>query len=194
MADCENLFWDTNVFCAYFYDDVDAYGSGVIEEIGQYLREAKEGKWKIITSSCLFAELAFSKVKEKTAKTLQELVDDIYSCAYVIEANPQIMLHAGQLRDIRYSKGKSKRRVLSVPDSVMFATAIFVEDDLRKKISAFHTFDKGGARNAIPMLGYEDWCEGLEPKQRHLAERVIRLPRSKPQHPNPDLLNGDPVG
>jgi len=57
-----NLFWDSCVFNAFLYEESDSYD---IESIDQYIDEAKSGRFKIYTSSIIFAEIAGSKNKEK---------------------------------------------------------------------------------------------------------------------------------
>ena len=50
-----NLFWDSCVFNAFFYEESDSYD---IESIDQYIDEAKSGRFKIYTSSIIFSEIA----------------------------------------------------------------------------------------------------------------------------------------
>lgn len=40
----------------------------------------------------------------------------------------------------------------------------------------------------VPLLSYQDWCEGLSGQRLALAKRVIDLPRTKPIHPSPRLI------
>lgn len=61
-----NLFWDSCVFSAYLYEEDAAYDLASIE---QYLSEAKEGKFKIYTSSVVFAEIASSKIRRASRRT-----------------------------------------------------------------------------------------------------------------------------
>jgi predicted nucleic acid-binding protein len=190
MKQAPEIFWDTCVFGAHLYDDAAQYGS-VVEHIRQYLREAHEGKWRIITSSILFAELAFSKMKKEAPGSIDDLVADISSFCLVVEPNPNIMMLAGKLRDLPYMKGKSKERRLSVPDAVMLATAVYSRQyctDFR----GFHTFDRGGKRREIPIIGYEEWLDGVTGEKRRIADQVSNMIRCLPEHPTPELPNVQP--
>ena len=185
MRSAPEIFWDTCVFCAHFYDEREQYGD-TIDHIRQYLREASEGKWRIITSSVVFAEIAFSKVKKGAPGSIEDVVRDIESSCIIIEPNPNIMLLAGKLRDLPYKKNGSSVRKLSVPDAVMLATAIYGRSYF-SDFRAFHTFDAGGQKRAIPILGYEDWLDGFSAPKRNLASQVVDLPRMKPNHESPEL-------
>jgi hypothetical protein len=48
------LFWDSCVSNAFLYEESDSYD---IESIDKYIYEAKSGKFKIYTSSIIFAEI-----------------------------------------------------------------------------------------------------------------------------------------
>ncbi len=182
------LFWDTCVFCAHLYDEVDQYGE-VIDHIRQYIREARAGKWRIITSSIVFAELAFSKVKRDAPGTMEDLRRDIEAACLLIDPNPNIMMLAGKLRDIPYRKHQSRVRRLTVPDAVMLATALFVQEHYLQNLRAFHTFDAGGKKREVPLIGYEEWLDGLSDEQLTVARRAANLRRERPFHPTPDLLD-----
>lgn len=179
------IFWDTCVFGAHLYGDKAQYGA-TVDHIEQFLREAQDGKWKIVTSSVLFAEIAFSKVKKGAPGKLEDLVADLSSACLIIEPNPNIMILAGKLRDIPYRKGKSEKRVLSVPDAIMLATAIYGQEYF-SDFRGFFTFDAGGAKRSIPLIGYEDWLEGISGPKRQVADQVVRMNRLRPEHPTPEL-------
>lgn len=182
------LFWDTNVFCTYLYEQEDAYRDH-IRQIGQFIREAHAGQWRIITSGIVFSEIAFSKIKKEGLGSHEDLLEEIQALSVVMAPGPNIMILAGRLRDIPYKKGGS-RRPLSVPDAIMLATAIVAEDEYGQRLDAFHTFDAGkGKPKSVPILGYEEWCTDLSGESRDLADRVVQLPRRKPAHPTPDLLD-----
>ena len=185
MKIAPEIFWDTCVFCAHFYDEREQYGESV-DHIRQHLRESSEGKWRIVTSSVVFAEIAFSKVKRGAPGSIEDVVRDIESCSLIIESNPNIMILAGKLRDLPCRKNESKNRRLSVPDAVMLATAIYGKSYFTN-FRAFHTFDAGGQKRAIPILGYESWLDGFSAPNRKLSAQVVDLPRMKPDHPSPEL-------
>lgn len=178
-----NIFWDSCVFSAYLYDEKDIYDLSSIE---QYLAEAKAGKFKIYTSSVVFAEVASSKVKRSSPGTMADLIRDLTGAAIVIEASVNVMELSGRLKDIPYRKGDSTKRALSTGDAVMLATALHLEDAYGVKIDTFHTFDNA-KKKFIPLLSYHEWCVGLSGVNAALAKRICDMKREKPIHPSPTL-------
>lgn len=71
----------------------------------------------------------------------------------------------------------------------MLATAIQLDDAFGVKVDAFHTFDNGGQKRQLPILSYQDWCEGLTGAKAALAKRVVSLPRKPPVHSSPDIFS-----
>jgi predicted nucleic acid-binding protein len=181
-----NLFWDTCVFAAYLYNEKDTYN---LADIEQYLNEAQLGKFKLYTSSLVFAEIASSKVRRNSHGSMDDLIRDLIGASVVIDASVNIFQMAGRLKDIPYRKGTSDKRVLSTGDAVMLSTALFLQDTYGVSIDAFHTFDNA-KKKFVPLLSYEQWCEGLTGEKRKLADRVCSLSRQKPLHPTPGLALG----
>jgi hypothetical protein len=67
-----------------------------------------------------------------------------------------------------------------------------VRDVQGVKIDFFHTFDDGKRRDPVdgkmvPLISYENWCEGFTPQQLAVAKPVLDLNRRKPIHPSPTL-------
>lgn len=182
-----NLFWDSGVFTAFLCDQKDAYD---VASIAKYLEEAKAGEVKIFTSTIASAEVLPGQLVR--VGTFEEFLQDFHGAVTPIDPTPNVMRLSGSLRDLPYKKGKSANRRLGTPDAIILATAIHLQDDYGIKLDAFHTFDGGGKKDAdghgaIPMLGFETWCEGFNSGQAALAARVIALPRKRPIHPNPGL-------
>lgn len=177
------LFWDSCVFSAFLYDESQTYDLAPIE---QYLSEAKSGAHRIYTSSVVFAEVASSKIKRKSPGTMNDLIRDFTGSIIVIESSVPVMQLSGRLKDIRYKKGVSDKRVLSTGDAVMLATALHLEDAYGVKVDAFHTFDNT-KKKFVPILSFHEWCEGLTGDAAKLARRVCNLNRCKPLHPAPRL-------
>jgi predicted nucleic acid-binding protein len=178
-----NLFWDSCVFAAFLYDEKDIYDIASIE---QYLTEAKAGKYRIYTSSVVFAEVASSKIKNPNHGTMDDLVRDLTGAAIVIESSVNVMQVSGRLKDIPYRKGASTKRVLSTGDAVMLSTALHLGDAYGVAIDVFHTFDNA-KKKFVPLLSYQDWCEGLTGEPAALAKRVCDMKRAKPIHPSPTI-------
>jgi len=181
----KSLFWDSCVFAAFLYDEKAKYDLASIE---QYLAEAKAGKFKIYTSSIIFAEIASSKICSPKVGSMGELVRDLVGSVIVIDASVNIMQLSGRLKEIRYRKGKSDKRYLQTGDAIMLATVLHLEDAFGVAVDTFHTFDNA-KKKTIPLLSYEQWCEGLTGDALRLAKRVCEIDRKPPIHPTP-LLPG----
>jgi hypothetical protein len=109
-----------------------------------------------------------------------------------VDPTPNIMHMAAKLKDLPYKKGIAKPRRLSTPDAIILASCAYVRDILGVKIDLFHTFDDGKKRDPVdgkmvPLLSYEQWCEGFSPPQMAVAKPVIELNRRLPIHPSPTL-------
>jgi hypothetical protein len=98
---------------------------------------------------------------------------------------------AALLKDLPYHKGDT-RRWLGTPDAIMLASCIELRDAFGVNVTCFHTFDNGKKRGPegkmVPLLSYQDWCEGFIPAQMQIAKRVIDLKRAAPLHPTPRLV------
>ncbi|MBS0268203.1 MAG: hypothetical protein JSS54_04380 [Proteobacteria bacterium] len=128
---------------------------------------------------------------KKSLGSFGEFIEDLSGSVVLIDPSPNLMSLSGSLRDLRYSKSGGTR-TLATPDAIMLATVMHLEDDLGVTLKAFHTYDAGKAKGPegklVPLLTYEEWCEGLAGSE--LADRAIRLPRCKPIHHSPELLPG----
>src|SRR4051794_26197064 len=77
----------------------------------------------------------------------------------------------------------------------MLASAVHLVQAFSVNLDHFHTYDDGKKRGpdgrSVPLLSYQDWCEGFTADQMRLAKPVVDLDRCRPIHPNPRLpLNG----
>lgn len=190
MSDKPCLFWDSCVFAAFLRDEHDAYD---IDSIEQYLQEAKEGKFRIFSSTLSSAEVLPSQLKNPAIASFEDFLADFSGAIIPVDPNPNVMALSGLLRDLPYKKGTSTKRRLTTPDAVMLASAIHLQEAHGVRLQAFHTFDKGRKKdaegnNTIPMIGYEEWCEGFSPIQMAVANKVISLNRTQPIHPSPALI------
>jgi predicted nucleic acid-binding protein len=182
-----NLFWDSCVFCAWLYDESSFYDLAPVE---QYLREAKEGKWHIFSSTVVLAEVAGSKIQKKGVGSTKAFFGDLSGTITLIDASPNILELAGRLKDIPYRKGVSDKRPLSTGDACMLATALHLDEAFGVKLDAFHTYDDGKKKpKGVPLLSYQEWCEGLSGHKAALARRVADMVRTKPIHPEPGMFS-----
>lgn len=182
------LFWDSCVFYAFLADDRASYD---IDSIAQYIQEAKAGKHKIYASTLVLAEVTPNAIKKAGTGGFQEFIDDLQGAVVLVDPTPNIMHLAARLKDLPYKKGNGKRR-LSTQDAIMLASCVNVAEGHNVKINFFHTFDDGKKRDPVdgkmvPLISFEDWCEGFTPEQMATAQPVINLNRRKPIHPAPIL-------
>jgi predicted nucleic acid-binding protein len=183
-----HLFWDSCVFCAFLRDERTIYD---VDSIRQYLEEAKAGKHRLYTSSIALVEVLPSQIKKPGVASFQSFINDFQGAVVISDASPNVMHTAAQLRDLPYKKGNSAGRRLSTPDAIMLASCLELKEALDVPIDFFHTFDDGKKRGidgkAVPLISYEDWCEGFTSEQMVIAQRVIALIRRRPIHPTPGL-------
>jgi predicted nucleic acid-binding protein len=193
-ADPLCFFWDSCVFYAYLGDEREAYD---VASIQQYLDETKRGLVRIYTSTLVLAEVVPSAIKRPEIGSFQDFLADFQGSIVLIEANPNIMHMASVMKDLPYRKGDSRKRRLGTVDAVMLASCLYQRDTIGVPIAEFHTFDDGKAKGldgkAIPLLSYQEWCEGFDTAQRLSSRSVIELTRRRPAHPAPRLPLSPPL-
>lgn len=181
------LFWDSCVFYAYLAEQA-TYDLASIE---LYLSEVRRGKTRIYTSTIALAEVVPSAIKDKKRGTFQDFLSDYSGMIVLVEPNPNIMHMSGIFKDLPYRKGESKKRKLGTPDAIMLASCLYQRDAIGVPIREFHTFDDGKSKGiegrAIPLLSYQEWCDGFSASQRGVAQKIVELTRRRPTHPQPGL-------
>jgi predicted nucleic acid-binding protein len=185
----ENYYWDTCVFTAFLNNEQSAYCS-YINDIAQFLDDAKNGKCVIFCSTITFAEIPKKSLVNAGVGSFSEFIADFRSVIIPVDATPRIMLAASHLRGMDYAKSGGVRK-LQTPDAIHIATALGLEDTFGVKLEAFHTFDEGKAKGpngkGLPILGFEAWCDMC--RTDDMVRRVINMERCKPGHPTPRLPN-----
>jgi hypothetical protein len=189
MTPTTHLFWDSCIFYAYFQNN-PAY-AGDIASIEQYLLDAKRGSTAIYTCSVALAEVVPSAFSGGNFGGFADFLSEFQGSITLVDLNPNVMMLAGRLKDIRYKKGDAFR-VLGTGDAIMLAACIHLKEAYSTQVDAFHTFDAGKTRGldggkGMPLLGFESWCGELSGEDRVLTQRVISIPRSRPLHPCPSL-------
>ncbi|MBK5948733.1 hypothetical protein CH339_19760 [Rhodobium orientis] len=80
-------------------------------------------------------------------------------------------------------QANEKTRVLTVPDSIQFATCLWVKEALGVSDIEFHTFDDGKGKNyeekAVSLLRFEDYAGHIVDDAE--IDSVRRLVRIKPE-------------
>lgn len=184
-----NLFWDSCVFYAFLADDRASYD---VNSIAQYLQEARNGSHRIYASTLVLAEVTPNAIKKTGIGTFEDFIADLQGAVVLVAPTPNIMLMAARLKDLPYSKANSKSRRLSTADAIMLASCADVSDAQGVKIDFFHTFDDGKKRDPVhgrmvPLISYEQWCQGFTTDQMTVAKPIIDLNRRQPIHPAPML-------
>jgi len=176
------LFWDSCVLNAHLYEESHKYD---IASIRQFLDDARLHRtYEIFTSSISLAEVSIRNIKLPIG-SLRDFLEDYTGQINQVEPSANVMMLAGQLREIRYKKaGYNKSRVLTVPDAIILASCLYLQDAHGIKIDLFHTFDDGKREKTVPLLSFHEWCDGLGTEDMALAQRVCDLKRERPIHPN----------
>ncbi len=194
MAQPPQLYWDTCVFFAFLNNETEKYAH-LIDHIEQFLEEAKQGACTIYTSAVTIAEVPAVKLSHNEYGSFNDFLEDYRGAIIQVGADPNIMMLASEIKGITHTKGPTGRREVGTLDAIHLASALTLSADYGVPITAFHTFDTGKSKTieggrAMPLLGYETWCEGQE--SHPIVSRIIALNRCKPEHDNPrfpkDLL------
>lgn len=184
--DSRNLFWDSCVVVRWLTE----HPTECVDHIEQFLHEASRGERKIHISTVLFTEVRPRYLKNKKYGTMNDLIKDFKSAFVPIDPTPDIMQHAGALRDIEFKKSGGGPRNVGTGDAIQLMTAVYARDELGISDLVFHTFDEGKGKTwegkCVPLLGFETWCDGY--RSHPLVKAIIDLPRHKPEHPNPKML------
>lgn len=181
-------YWDTCVFIAHLNDDRLGYGD-FIDDINQFLNEAKLGQCAIYCSTLTIAEITKSHLAPWRQGQYEGFLKSFAGTVVPIAPDPNIMTMASELRSLVYLKTGGQRK-LHTPDAIHLASALALVDGYGVQLTAFHTFDNGGKGGpdgrGVPLLTFETWCG--ECKDDPLARKVIELNRCKPQHPSKKLV------
>lgn len=172
-------YWDSCVFIAYLNEDRASYGD-VIDDLKQFIDEARNGKCRIHYSPISIAEITRRKLRNPQYNDISAFLRDLKSQCIPVAPDPNVMAVAAELRNLNYTKTGGKRE-LHTPDAIHLASALALTETYRINLGAFHTFDNGSNSNGLPLLSYEQWCEncGNDP----LAQKIIKMNRCKPLHP-----------
>ena len=120
MSGDNGYFWDSCCFIAYLKDEQHAYD---VPSLQQYLEEAEDGKAVIYTSTLTLAEVR-PRFMKRGHGSFNEFLEDFGGAIVLIDPIPDIMTHAGMLRDLPFKKANSTSRQLATPDAIMLATCI----------------------------------------------------------------------
>ena len=123
QTNTEKYFLHTSVFLRHASGD-----SGEAEEqIEMILTEAVVAKHRVWMSSILFAELRPSMFIPGRFATLFELTRYFRSLATFVTPDPNIMLRAARLRDVKWQR---PQKPMSLGDAIQIASALWVKEAL----------------------------------------------------------------
>lgn len=89
------LFWDSCILCRYLTEQPAEH----LNDIAQFLEEAKAGDTEIYFSTILLAEVRPSHLKQKGYASFNQLQADFQNALRPIAPNANIMMMASSLRD-----------------------------------------------------------------------------------------------
>ena len=159
------------------------------QDIETILTEAATGKRRIWANSILFAELRPSAFVAGRFRALADFTRYLRSIATFVTPDPNTMLRAARLRDVKWQRPAGLRgpdeppRFLSLVDAIQLASALWVKEaagvaDL--EFLAFEDFGPDGmnAGGWLSLLRLQDYAE--EPPIDSDVLAAVRLPRAEP--------------
>ncbi|MEL7405301.1 MAG: hypothetical protein AAGJ89_17885 [Pseudomonadota bacterium] len=188
MSELRNIFWDSCILYRFLRGKPLEY----VDHIKMHVEDCEAGKTKIYISSVALAELRPSVVG-MSGHSPASIVSQMCAFAVAIDASPNIMSFAGALKDNKFvcstdhPKADERLRPLSTGDAIQLATAVSLREHWGVIGLEFHTFDEGKRASkedggkTVPMIGFHNWCEGLDHKEE--VSLVREMKRSKPEHP-----------
>ena len=168
--------------------------SGELErDLETILTEAAVGKRRLWVSSLLFAELRPSAFVPGRFPTLAEFVRYLRSIATFVTPDPNAMLRAGRLRDVKWRRPAALRRpdekprVLSMVDAIQLASALWVKEAAGVANLEFLAFDDRAMDDAeaaarLSLLRLQDYADDMEIDSDVMA--AVRLARAEPVLPH----------
>jgi hypothetical protein len=165
--DCGEHFLHTNVLLRY--------ASGAAGEAEQHietlLTKAVLAKQPVWVSSLLFGRVRPSKFVPGRFATLVEWTRHVRSLATLVTPDPNTMLRAARLRDVKWQWAATERqadgepRSMSLGDAIEIASALWVKEAVGLPELKFLMFEdwtsesaKGGGR--LSQLHLEDYASG----------------------------------
>lgn len=180
-------YWDTCIFVAHLTADKASYGDH-LADISQFLSEASSGECEIHCSTITIAEITRHNAGVETNYADFEA---LWGGGIIpISPDTNTMRLASELRSIVYKKTGGERK-LDTADAIHLASALTLIDTYEVEIAGFHTFDRGKKRGldggkGVPLIDIASWL--TDAANDPLAQRLIDLSPSLPNHPNKKLF------
>lgn len=189
-AEPKNLFWDSCIFIRYLTQTPTEF----VDEIGDYIKDAKKGEYRIWYSTITLAEIRPSHLKKRGYGSIAEFFADFQGAFHPVESNPNIMMMVAELRDVPRSHPTKENAVnkwpIGTPDAIQLASCLYLRDVIGVKDIKFHSFDTGSGKTwegrCVGLINFEEWFPDSIGKH-HLIDGVCAIPRTLPHHPQPRL-------
>src|SRR5271166_2938518 len=157
-------------------------------DIETILTEAATGKRRIWANSILFAELRPSAFVGGRFSGLADFTRYLRSIATFVTPDPNTMLRAARLRDVKWQRPAASRhpdeqpRFLSLIDAIQLASALWVKEAAGVADLEFLAFDDRAADDAegarLSLLRLQDYADDLAIDSDVMA--AVRLARAEP--------------
>ncbi len=147
------------------------------------LTEAAVGRRHLWASSLLFAELRPSAFVPGRFPSLSEFVRYLRSIATFVTPDPNTMLRAARLRDVKWQRPAALRRPgemprsLSMVDAIELAAALWVKEAANVANLEFLAFDDPESGARLSLLRLQDFTDDLIDSDVMAA---VRLARAEP--------------
>jgi hypothetical protein len=159
------------------------------QDIETILTEAATGKRRIWANSILFAELRPSAFAAGRFPALADFTRYLRSIATFVTPDPNTMLRAARLRDVKWQRPAALRgpgeqpRFLSLIDAIQLASALWVKEAAGVSDLEFLAFEDSGpdepaAGGWLSVLRLQGYAEATVNDSDALA--ALRLPRAEP--------------
>jgi hypothetical protein len=176
QTNTDKYFFHTSVFLRHASGE-----SGEAEQqIETILAKAVVAKHRVWMSSILFAELKPSMFIPGRFATLFELTRYFRSLATLVTPDPNIMLHAARLRDVKWQRPQEP---MSLGDAIQIASALWVKEALGVPDLEFLMIDerrtdeaRGGLCHSTVRL--QDYADNAHANSD--AKAAARLKRVQP--------------
>jgi hypothetical protein len=179
QTNTEKYFLHTSVFLRHASGD-----SGEAEQqIETILTKAVVAQNSVWTSSILFTELRPSVFIPGRFATLFELTRCFRSLAMLVTPDPNIMLRAARLRDVKWQRSQ---KPMSLGDAIQIASALWVKEalgapDLQFLLIEERRTDEAGGGLYLSTLRLQDYADNAYANSD--AKAAARLKRVQPGFP-----------
>lgn len=172
-------------------------------DIETILTEAATGKRRIWANSILFAHLRPSAFVAGRFSALADFTRYLRSIATFVNPDPNTMLRAARLRDVKWQRPPALRcageqpRFLSLMDAIQLSSALWVKEAAGVADLEFLAFDDFGPQDTetdawLSLLRLQDYADEQPVDSDVLA--AVRLPRAEPVLRSRLLPHAAPVG